>query len=289
MKNIFKIDFSNINREDLWSNEKKHFRLWIGLFLVFWTLILILTFVYPIYLSTAKTEFIRFLERTTEVKNQQVNYEYSYRFRLFLEFLSLIIPSLTIVFFSYTLVNSYKQKTFIKLSGAAIMLARIHGILSLINIIQIFSVEKMHSDTLVVLNLVVKIIIFVLSVIQLFFIVNNVAKIKRLFVIADFESKTNAFMEEFNKSMKNSEMNSPFWMNYGSTNDSNNSDSSNSDQNKEDIAKSETIKKLLDLPNEQLYKMSEMLNIFGYKEMTKEELVEIIYNHTKKTENSNKN
>lgn len=44
--------------------------------------------------------------------------------------------------------------------------------------------------------------------------------------------------------------------------------------------KNEAIKKLIDMSDEQLYKMAQTLNIYGYKEMPRSELVEKIYDIT---------
>ncbi|AWX70307.1 hypothetical protein DP067_03000 [Mycoplasmopsis anatis] len=50
---------------------------------------------------------------------------------------------------------------------------------------------------------------------------------------------------------------------------------------KDDLIREEEIKKLLDLPNQKLFKIAEKLNIFGYEDLTKEELAEKIYIYTK--------
>ncbi|SYV96748.1 Uncharacterised protein [Mycoplasmopsis edwardii] len=98
----------------------------------------------------------------------------------------------------------------------------------------------------------------------------------------EMEIKAKEFMEQFNKSIQNNEFQNAFGMNVNPFN--NVKEEVKTEKAQEvDKAKEEAVKKILELPNEQLYKMAEMLNIFGYKEMTKEELAEIIYINTKKT------
>ncbi|WBP84098.1 hypothetical protein [Mycoplasmopsis edwardii] len=287
MKNIFRLNLYDIDKVDLWKNEKSHFRIWIIIFSVFWTLISLLSLSILIYMLADKTAIVNFLHDGLSKTNEKPSLsmaERAFWTRFIIEFISASIPVSILVTFGISIFKSYKTKTFINISSWALIVSKIHGFLSIINLISFFTSGNKISDqkTFQVVYLVITLIIVVLSIFQLFVVSWNITQIKRLFIMKEMEIKAKEFMEQFNKSIQNNEFQNAFGMNVNPFN--NVKEEVKTEEAQEvDKAKEEAVKKILELPNEQLYKMAEMLNIFGYKEMTKEELAEIIYINTKKT------
>ncbi|SJZ57239.1 hypothetical protein [Mycoplasmopsis verecunda] len=55
-----------------------------------------------------------------------------------------------------------------------------------------------------------------------------------------------------------------------------------------DLEKQKYIDQLMQMPNSQLFQMAQILNISGYEDMSKQELVSLIYNYTKQAEKAYK-
>ncbi|WP_322962006.1 hypothetical protein RRG51_00770 [Mycoplasmopsis cynos] len=291
MKNIFGIDFNKLDLNDLWKNEKQHFRIWFILFIVFWSIITLLYLGLFVLDLVFKDEIIKSIDANIkngpEQKNDSNPY---YNTRLVIDILFFIGPAIILILFVISLVDSYKKKTFIGISSFSITLAKFIGIMTIINLI-LFSTSYIYANGETIYSKIYSSlsgIVILFNIIQLFFAANNISKIKKLFIQKELENQAKIFFDAMNKAQNNSpfgpDLNS-FFNNAQTKQQSVNEEEAtvvNDSTPKTDSEKQMIIKKILELPNEQLHKIAEKLNIFGYEEMSKEQLAEIIYNHTKK-------
>ncbi|WLP85521.1 hypothetical protein [Mycoplasma seminis] len=66
--------------------------------------------------------------------------------------------------------------------------------------------------------------------------------------------------------------------------DQNTANKQNTTENRESLEQQEAVKKLLEIPNNQLFQMAQILNISGYEDMSKQELATLIYKYTKQAQ-----
>ncbi|WAM10956.1 hypothetical protein ONA00_00050 [Mycoplasmopsis cynos] len=94
MKNIFGIDFNKLDLNDLWKNEKQHFRIWFILFIVFWSIITLLYLGLFVLDLVFKDEIIKSIDANIkngpEQKNDSNPY---YNTRLVIDILFFIGPT----------------------------------------------------------------------------------------------------------------------------------------------------------------------------------------------------
>lgn len=294
---MFRINEKELDLNNLWSNEKKHFRIWIILFIIFWSLITILAIVPSLHILANKTqwtEIYKEYEKGLPNPPTGTNYDRVWITSVFLSMLiTALLPALTISFTLSSVKKSYKKNNFIHLSSGALFFSKFHGVLSLIGLILLLTTQSftLNSEFNVV-DLVVRICVLVLSTFQLLFIARNVTSIKRFFVLEKLRKDSAVFLEQINKNMQDGNFNNnPFGMMNQEVfkNKEQNSNQDDNDAAKETKPTQKTkkdlaIEKILELPKEQLNRMAEKLNIFGFEQMTKEELANLIYNHTKKQE-----
>ncbi|UUD35980.1 hypothetical protein NPA08_03415 [Mycoplasmopsis citelli] len=209
-------------------------------------------------------------------------------------FWSNIWPTLFLFIFGILFVRSaytsYIEKNFMKLTTSNFVIF----ILLMVSFGWISNLSSLGKD---VLNLpfvpIFSLLItnIILGIISVIFITWHVYLIKMSFARATRLEAIRAMSQEFSKFSQQN----PFGFNYPPFNGAN-AEQATSDENQnqnpnyaqeeikkpQDLEKDKQIQKLLELKTEQLYKMAEVLGIFGFKELSKEELAEKIYIYTRK-------
>ncbi|UWV82047.1 hypothetical protein [Mycoplasmopsis cynos] len=183
MKNIFGIDFNKLDLNDLWKNEKQHFRIWFILFIVFWSIITLLYLGLFVLDLVFKDEIIKSIDANIkngpEQKNDSNPY---YNTRLVIDILFFIGPSIILILFVISLVDSYKKKTFIGISSFSITLAKFIGIMTIINLI-LFSTSYIYANGETIYSKIYSSlsgIVILFNIIQLFFAAKQYFKNKEI-------------------------------------------------------------------------------------------------------------
>ncbi|WP_027121408.1 Rho termination factor N-terminal domain-containing protein [Mycoplasma leonicaptivi] len=296
MINLFKdIKNDDINNGKLWSKEKSHFRIWIILFGVILSLIFIFSIIYPILMSVYKHVFIEEFNKTAKNAQEAQNFSASYNSLILSSSFFTFANFLIILFYWKSIYISYKKKDFQFISSGVLFATRFYGIL--LAIVLIFGgrgnlptnqIQKIFYG----LN-IAETILWVITGLVFGYIVS---RIRFLFVSQSFRAKIKEQEKNFAEFIKNYQEDPNFTSNLqdftGNLNSFMNFDKNTQTTNNEDITKKtssniskkkQEIEKLSNLSIERLHLIAQKLNIFGYQEMTKDELIEKIYLNTKKT------
>lgn len=253
--------------EELWKNEKKQYRIWI--------------FTYPVllFLLVALLGVQLFL-----------NFDTKSLARVF-SILSILFTGATLSFYLVSLFISYKEKDFANIGNrsflvtfVAFMSASLSIIISTVSMV---SDLKPENENFVAI-LVIQIILFGLVFILIPYFYSRVLKIKSIFrlsrsiivfeeQISELKKDPQAFSKFMNifdlsdENIKNININ----INNGSsTNDNTNSEEQTE---KKPTSKSEKIKKALEkLALSNLYEIAQKLEISGYQDLKKPELIDLL-------------
>ncbi|QGZ97814.1 hypothetical protein GE118_03290 [Mycoplasma sp. NEAQ87857] len=263
-------------KEELWSHEKETFRFWVFSFLITLVIILGLYIAQIVLLSLA-------------ISNNVNNITVS---PLLTTSFIVIIGCALLFSYSKSLIKSYKEKDFRFLSqytlsfvslfafiGIFMLLFSLFGLAGFENI----KSTNSYNKAAFIINA-----ISIAFVILTWFVVGREVKvIRQAFFAFELRKQMEKVKEEYLKILKNANINfdnqatnntNPFTgFNFNQT-----QDNTTNTENKveENTNKNQELKKLLNLPNAQLFEIAKKLNIFGYETMTKEELAETIYNYT---------
>ncbi|WP_025755426.1 hypothetical protein [Mycoplasmopsis cricetuli] len=277
------------NVKDLWKKELQ-FRKFIIAMIFVLSIILIIFAVKVILTFILKNDFTHFLIELDINGNKVTQNEANgIWFRSIMQDLTYLIISLgLLISYIVNIKQAYKIKSFEKISFFSVFFPFVIILISGWDIMRYgYYLPYLNFIILSIINLSFNLLAYI-------FVVNQVSLIRKAFVAASrFEAQQKIFNELFKNASNNSQGNSftnpftgfPFMQQNNENVQNSNTNNDNVDsaeivETPEEKEKNKQIKKLLDLPNEKLYKMAELIGIYGYKEMSKEELAEKIYIYT---------
>ncbi|WP_322876497.1 Rho termination factor N-terminal domain-containing protein [Mycoplasmopsis felis] len=279
MKNLYNNEIKTTS--ELWKAHNKEFKLWVFLYLVLIFLTTLLPTIYLIYLGSARHEYIEMQKRLTELSNNELYpssvYESQYIREIVLTTFQNLFYWFVVVVFILSIKNSIKNKNFSYLSSWVIWLTWIMG---LIHIIRAIIFLSSSFDTTILKEFSISMFLFSINIINviLYFILivfvdRKVKAVKKAFVYI----QTIKAMEELSKEyMENIRTGNPYAPSGFKT------ETKKEEKNQENIEDSFEYKKLNDLTQEELHSIAKKLNIVGYDELTKDELIKKILIYTKK-------
>ncbi|MCI8283394.1 hypothetical protein FEF31_01635 [Mesomycoplasma hyopneumoniae] len=253
---------------ELWKNEKKQYRIWI--------------FTYPILLA-----LLAILLGVQIILNFD-----SKRIELILSILSILFTGATLFFYIISLFISYKEKDFASLGNRSFFVNLIGFSLSLISILHstVSMIKDLKKDDkYFILILVIQIILVGLVFFLIPYFYTRVLKIKSIFRLSHsiiiFEKQINELKNDpqtYSKYMDifNMAQNNPHQTNQNNTtnpSDLNVDNEINNTKTEKPISKTEKIRIALEkLPLTNLYEIAKKLEISGYQDLKKQELIELL-------------
>ncbi|VEU76463.1 hypothetical protein [Mycoplasmopsis columboralis] len=197
----------------------------------------------------------------------------------------------TNIFFARSVYLSYKENNLMRLSTSNIAIG-VSSIISFSWMTRLAVLGKIVTEVPFVPIFALMIAMLLFSLITVIFVSWHLFVIKGAFARAFRVEASQKFFEEFSKMNQQSESGSPFGypftgMNpqtfYENSKQATDNSQANTTQSKtpQELEKEQQINKLLQLKNSQLHKMAQILGIYGYDKLTKEELAEKIYVYTK--------
>ncbi|VEU71162.1 hypothetical protein [Mycoplasmopsis glycophila] len=299
--------FTKNSIEELWTFEKSTFRFWIIAFfvglLVLSALVLAQIIVLAVNFENIRNEALEVVkDATTKPSNFYIGLKTFAYDGVILGFLVFIL-----ITYANSVKLSYKEHDFSKISYSSLAYALT---ILLFNVVLIISnlATSGGNGLFIFSNLtgwrlayaILKFIFFVVMFLVCFLLRREVLAIKKAFLAIHQRKAFEDLRKEFTKMVKNEDAQNPF-VNMGNwekmTEDeieeefkysAENTSKPNHKKESEDAKKKEEIQKLLDLPNEKLFKIAEMLNIFDYEKLSKDELAEKIYFYTTTENQKNK-
>ncbi|TNK81929.1 hypothetical protein C4M98_00740 [Mycoplasmopsis pullorum] len=291
---------------ELWTHEKKSFRIWIVsyaliLFLLFGMILGSLLW-FKLDQSAYLTQLKSFYESNKASSDAAVIAANEVFQTILTRYaVSAIFAFCIFVYFLATVVRSYALKSFSRLTSMFSLLIFYLGWIFISEVL----FAKNYFQTLPNSHYLYYSACLI-GVISYFLVGKSVTKIKQLFMEVTFRMQRDQMLEELRKrggifGDNFNPFTGTYWGEKPETNQESNSESNqaaqqNQNENPEVKAakaandeKKKTIDKLLSLPNATLHSMARRLNIFGYENLSKEELAEKIYEFTKKTDVSNQN
>lgn len=290
MFGMYDRSFINIKSvSELWQKEKK--------FRIFWIMMIILLLVI-VAMSTAslilwntanikdgfinwRTQYYVDNNRNLEISSKDANAEWL-TILLRANLVPTVVNLAVLGLFIWSVYRSYQEKSFAKLSSLTTFyiafMALYEGIGLIVNLSQ-FNL----SNKVLLPNSILGILVIITYIIGWIFISSQVSFIRKAFVSAAMAEASEKWMKQFTEQMQQNGTFNPFMSPMGMKENSQQKPTNDQAEQKIDeteIVKTEKdkqIEKLLTLTNSQLYKIAEYLGIFGYKEMSKEELAEKIY------------
>ncbi|RIV16678.1 hypothetical protein [Mycoplasmopsis gallopavonis] len=280
---------------ELWSHEKDTFRPWIiGLIIVFGILIA-LPIAKLIILGINHSWFLNNLQTT--VNGSQAMTSISEVRSLYINTaIGAFLPLLSLVVFLGSLRDSYLKKDFSFISNWPLLVMALLAIFQFYSLISIFIFGR--SDLLfskgtpfLPLN-VITIVSSFFTIVSWFFVSREVAAIRNAFIAIHRRQLMEKMEKSFQEMMQNQSFTNPFtgqksnefsWSSSFEDQETNKKEAetqTNFNVSPDEEYKTQQIKKLLNLPQDQLYKIAQKLNIVGYEDLTKEELSQKIYYYT---------
>lgn len=284
-------------KEELWSHEKKHFRIWIILSFVLFLLVALLSTTQIIlnYLpdikNIVKDKFAvsehsgeGTLEAFNETRANLVLMQYTV-----VSVVMLLITLFSLPFYIISVKNSYKNKTFAYLSKTPVSL---YGIaIMAFAIFSFFSISGLNIFYIMfsVVAAIPVAIAFSLVFIGWVFILFNISFIKNIFIKVEAMEKMKKI---FNDVMAQQQGNNPFGFNFDPKNQHSNAQNQteeaqvvepNAQQRKDPLDPNAEVRaKLKNMSNSKLFEMAKYLNIYGYEDLTTDQLIDKIIENTKK-------
>ncbi len=259
---------------ELWENEKKY-RVWIISFIVslfvLFSLYLSVTIICYVYSDFMITYFIKI-----KIKDPKIFFRQNTIILIFMT----IFLFLSLIYFTYSVFNSYKIKSFEKLDTISSFFLGFVSFFSFSNLVQQF----IYGFNLISGNWIM-VLVFILPflIIPVWLLVSReIKKIKRLFFIAKRQEELNAFYEA-NGGQYGANQVAPNQFPFGfpfqqnqNTKPVNSKNTIDATSSQEFEKKAQRQTKLQLMTVSQLRKLADKLSISGNKDMKKPELINII-------------
>ncbi|WP_027334431.1 hypothetical protein [Mycoplasma elephantis] len=285
---FLKLPKENDNIEALWKNEKSCYRYWIFGTVALIVVLILLSFLQLIFsnfiFKDQTWKYIQSIIFTNKLDDKKKIAEGIFNLScVFIPSIVFIGATISLFFYITSIIRSYKQKDFKYLSKNFRSFFVICSFMLLLSLIFFGFNEKnviinlMKSPYFIPFTL-----LFVLLPISAF-IMSEVNMIRQIFATVTIRNQMNEFVEKLktgdlatiiqDELRKNNEINIK-------------NDVSKEVEDKKELEtkniNNEDRKKLESLPNKKLYAIAEKLNIFGYEELTHDELITKILENIKK-------
>ncbi|UCU26392.1 hypothetical protein [Mycoplasma anserisalpingitidis] len=304
--------------EKLWSFEKSTFRFWVWSYFVFLLVLVLISIVNIVLFYFADFNNIDPSLIDAGTKQLTMSELNNIKNKFLQNVITQVIYNLALlVFYVFGIQNSYDKKNFKHLNQLVVYLVYLTVFINLINFVTLIddfsifykNVNVIGKFPLAIMGL--NIFQSVITIIFGIFLGKEISAIRKAFIRIELLKQQEEFLEKMKKDM-GINMNNPYGMydpfmsgfyrnpnSYQNVNDQevqkNAKEADETEEfeinkpmfteeknsNKDDSQREKEIKKLLELPNQKLFKIAEKLNIFGYEDLTKEELAEKIYIYTK--------
>lgn len=304
--------------EKLWSFEKSTFRFWVWSYFVFLLVLVLISIVNIVLFYFADFNNIDPSLIDAGAKQITMSELNNIKNKFLQNVITQVIYNLALlVFYVFGIQNSYDKKNFKHLNQLVVYLVYITVFINLINFVTLIddfsifykNVNVIGKFPLAIMGL--NIFQSVITIIFGIFLGKEISAIRKAFIRIELLKQQEEFLEKMKKDM-GINMNNPYGMydpfmsgfyrnpnSYQNVNDQevqkNAKEADETEEveinktmfteeknsHKDDSQREKEIKKLLELPNQKLFKIAEKLNIFGYEDLTKEELAEKIYIYTK--------
>ncbi|WP_036452424.1 hypothetical protein [Mycoplasma buteonis] len=308
---MFNLVNDNTTIAQLWESEKQKYRPWIitlGIGILILLAFAIAMVIYPainyqsIYAEIEKSykTILAIQPESSQIIRQIIFNIIGYALAI------LVILSLVIAFYIKGVISSYKAKDFSKLSNGSLLTLSFLGFYNLFQILwnAIFNSGSGQtynfSDDAPTLQIfwIIQIVFVILTVLIWLGVQIPVSRIRKQFnavhirnSIIEQQRQMMQYLNDFQKN--NAGFNFDFsQMNQDQTtedgfSDNQETEESSTAQETQTVSEEQKteIKKLLELPNEQLFEIAKMLKIYGYETMSKQELAEKIYSYTQMHKN----
>ncbi|TPR53535.1 hypothetical protein [Metamycoplasma neophronis] len=279
---MHQIDFSKYNSvEQLYEEKKKTYSIWFILFTIFFALIVVLQVATLIEYAVNKANYIgHYAQEIPEATTVQINNAYYSSVSTFA-----VLVCLTVGIFIWHVFSLAKATTKKDYSLYSFILSQIYLLVIIFQIITIIfsglSYFKINSWDINKILRLTSTILFIVVYFAIFLQCSKIIKIFRYLKVDIMQRniQTDPYFQMFSNFMNG---------NFGQFNAANNSEVQNQNPVTNDDAveaaivsealpnKSSYRAKLELLDHEQLTKMAEKLNIFGAKDLTKDQLIEKI-------------
>lgn len=304
--------------EKLWSFEKSTFRFWVWSYFVFLLVLVLISIVNIVLFYFADFNNIDPSLIDAGAKQITMSELNNIKNKFLQNVITQVIYNLALlVFYVFGIQNSYDKKNFKHLNQLVVYLVYLTVFINLINFVTLIddfsifykNVNVIGKFPLAIMGL--NIFQSVITIIFGIFLGKEISAIRKAFIRIELLKQQEEFLEKMKKDM-GINMNNPYGMydpfmsgfyrnpnSYQNVNDQevqkNAKEADETEEveinkpmfteeknsHKDDSQREKEIKKLLELPNQKLFKIAEKLNIFGYEDLTKEELAEKIYIYTK--------
>ncbi|WP_029608525.1 hypothetical protein [Mycoplasma simbae] len=268
MKDFFKIT----NISELWKLEKKEFRKYVVGSI---TSAIVL---FSLYVSLFVLKIVDYFS-----KNKFDKIPADVLSDIFISVVVLSIVLYIAIRFFVSVHKSYKNQSFEHLDSGALLFAGFLSFFAFISLIVMAFTRFNKTNTFVgwmQITTIVLQIIFLLLCVAAYYIFFRKARIIQS-VFANAKS-----ISQLKEQLSEEDLNNPFVKILMQQDEQNTSPNHQEEKaeiiNKDTVHRKEQVKKLLELPNENLYSIAKKLNISGYDKMEKEELANLIYDITNK-------
>lgn len=304
--------------EKLWSFEKSTFRFWVWSYFAFLLVLVLISIINIVLFYFADFNNVDPSLIDAGSKTLTMSDLNNIKQKFLQNVITQVIYNLALlVFYVFGVQSSYDKKNFKHLNQLVVYLVYLTVFINLINFLTLiddFSIFYKNVNVIGKFPLAIMGLNIFQSVITIIFGIllgREVSAIRKAFIRIEFMKQQEEFMKMMKENMSQNP-NNPYGMYnpfmgdfYRNPNSYQNIKDEDAQQNakevdeteefeinksshskeknisKEDSQREEEIKKLLELPNQKLFKIAEKLNIFGYEDLTKEELAEKIYIYTK--------
>ncbi|MEA4191297.1 MULTISPECIES: hypothetical protein [unclassified Mycoplasma] len=298
-------DFLKYRKADeLYEKGQKTFASWVWLLFASITLIAALTLAGFLIVTIGHNTFLK--PDTTNLSSDDVIKVINESKSLFIFYIInqifyIIIFCAAAIVIIISFIKVRKEKTYLNFNRWPILLSTIVGLFSVFTLFKyIFNgtFNQPGLPNIVIAIVVIDVVTTILTIVNWLIPAKKVVFIIKMFYSIKMEEETLAMAAKMQELFKNnpngiSDLFSGF-ANGANLNDifknqnkaadatdSEKKDLSEEEKIQADVQKETAIKKLLEIPNEQLFKMAELLGISGYQEMPKDKLAELIFNYTK--------
>ncbi|UUM19975.1 MULTISPECIES: hypothetical protein [unclassified Mycoplasma] len=300
MFGIYDTSFKTLKTiKELWNKENEFKRFVISNGIAIFVLFL-LNVTINILLLVFKADIVnKFLEiQSANPQNSNININVAAMAEWNNLFISTIWPSLFFfianVLFVRSVYQSYKEQNFMRLftSNIVICISMWWSFGWTIKFSYLGGIATQYPFVAVLALFITN---FLFSIIVIIAVSRHLYLIKRAFAFAFHLEQRKKMFEQFSKFSQQNPFGFNFPFNqtneqeadYNQPDQEYNNAQTKAQKSATELEKEREIKKLLDLKTEQLHKLAQLLGIYGYIELSKEELAEKIYNYTRKN-NTNK-
>ncbi|WP_435129722.1 hypothetical protein ACR82Z_00425 [Mycoplasma sp. 6243] len=287
MKKYYNEQFADT--QSLWDKYKNYFNIWVFSFIGLLSVLTALYLAQIIFVGLNYNSYVdlyqtinKTVEPNEQIKDIQGAAAYTYKQDITTTFFSLVFSASTIIFFVMSVQRSTKEKNYGYLSNGALLF---NWLISLYNIITLAiflftpnNYKGLQGNQIILFKFIVSIIILFIYVLLFVLVQREVSRIRKTFIII-LQTKA---LKEFMQNVSQNQNNNPFVSPFGFTNQNPQQNQQTQQPQEPKPQESEEYKKLIRLPLSQLHKIGEKLNIFGYADMEKEELIQKIIAYTKK-------